>query len=89
MSVFRLNPPGGEDAYSTESLNQLNNSFYKAISARDDIMLTQTSLNGRNSIRFAIGAVRTEEVHVRNAFKLIEEQAAKTIESMLKGHVSA
>lgn len=66
---------------STESLNDLNRAFYAGISARDDILLTQTILNGVFCIRFVVGAVRTDESHVRKAYELLNEEADAAIKA--------
>jgi hypothetical protein len=59
--------------------NALNRAFYARISARENILLTQTDLVGTFCIRMAIGAVRTEEKHVQEAFDLLVEEAQATL----------
>ena len=85
LSVFRLIPETGADdsdqpALSLESLNELNRLFYGRISARNDIMMTQTNLNGVFCIRFVTGATRTTEVHVRAAYDILCKEAETTLE---------
>ena len=83
LTVFRLVPQPETDNQPTlalESLNDLNRLFYGRISARNDIMLTQTSLNGIFCIRLAVGATRTTEVHVRAAYDLICKESEATLE---------
>ena len=86
LSVFRLVPQSEEaddqqqPALSLESLNDLNRLFYGRISARKDIMMTQTNLNGIFCIRFVIGATRTTEVHVRAAYDILRKEAEATLE---------
>ena len=77
LTVFRLTPPTkeGEILRSGDELNALNRLFFEHISARDDILLTQTDLNGVVCIRFAIGGVRTQECHIRRAFEMLCEEA--------------
>jgi aromatic-L-amino-acid decarboxylase len=84
--VFRLEPPGKE-ALDIESLNNLNQLFYTRISARNDILLTRTELNGIICIRFAVGCFRTEEKHVQQAFNLLCAEAELTLRT-LKGNNS-
>ena len=79
LSVFRLNPYIGATAYSLTEINNLNRMFYDRISARHDILLTQTVLNGVACIRFAIGVLRTEERHIDQAFKLLQDEGRITI----------
>jgi len=84
LTVFRLVPkPKSKDqpAPSTESLNELNRIFYGRLSARYDIMLTQTSLNGMFCIRLAVGAARTTEEHIRDAFTILEKEGKAAIEN--------
>ena len=59
--------------------NALNRAFYARISARNSILLTQTDLTGTFCIRMAIGAVRTEEKHIRAAFELLVDEAHATL----------
>ncbi|CAE6461352.1 unnamed protein product [Rhizoctonia solani] len=60
--------------------NALNRAFYRRISARKSILLTQTDLAGTFCIRMAIGAVKAEEKHIRGAFNLLVEEALATLE---------
>lgn len=84
LTVFRVTPPEAHK-YTLEEINELNTRFFKTMSARDDIMITQTNLNGTICIRFAVGSANTKEPHIRNAYDIIEREAAATIESWLKG----
>ncbi|KAF7979481.1 hypothetical protein HWV62_42313 [Athelia sp. TMB] len=77
LSVFRLVFPGSkgkEDTVESEaSLDALNRAFHKALSARTDIFLTQTVLNGTFCLRFAVGSQRTEKADIRWAFEVAQE----------------
>ncbi|KAJ3529049.1 hypothetical protein NM688_g7910 [Phlebia brevispora] len=82
LSVFRLQPPAAASIKPDEleqRLNELNQAFYRRVTARPDILLTQTKLNGTFCIRFAIGAVRTKKEHVDRAWALIQEEAAVAV----------
>ncbi|KAF5386192.1 hypothetical protein D9615_002288 [Tricholomella constricta] len=84
LTVFRLDPkPKSLDQppLSLESLNNLNRLFYGRISARNDILLTQTVLNGVHCIRFAVGAARTEAPHIQQACDLLCKEADLTLEA--------
>jgi len=83
LTVFRLIPPEA-DTSALESVNDLNRLFYGRISARDDIMLTQTTLNGIFCIRLAVGATRTTEAHVRTAYDVICKEAKIALEIWAK-----
>lgn len=83
LTVFRLVPQLKADdqpVLSFESLNDLNRLFYGRISARNDIMMTQTNLNGIFCIRFVTGATRTTEAHVRAAYDILCKEAETTLE---------
>ena len=88
LTVFRLVPQS--EAYddkpdlSLESLNELNRLFYGRISARNDIMMTQTYLNGIFCIRFVVGATKTTEVHVRAAYDILCKEAETSLETWTK-----
>ncbi|KAJ3508038.1 hypothetical protein NLJ89_g5971 [Agrocybe chaxingu] len=84
LTVFRLVPkPESPDQpkFSLGSLNELNRIFFGRLSARDNIMLTQTSLNGIFCVRLAVGAARTTEEHVRQAYDIVNKEAKVALES--------
>ena len=84
MSVFRLEPPGS----AADALNDLNRLFFGRISARSDIILTQTELNGIFCIRFVVGATRTNETHIQKAYDILcveAEQAMATQKEKAEG----
>jgi aromatic-L-amino-acid decarboxylase len=84
LTVFRVEPEPTfpeEIARSTDSLNNLNRLFYGRVSDRDDILLTQTILNGVFCIRLAVGAARTDSVHIQSAHDLLEKEAKIAIET--------
>ncbi|KAG6910564.1 hypothetical protein DXG01_009514 [Tephrocybe rancida] len=82
LSVFRLDPKRKPDQaiLSLETLNKLNKLFHTRISARHDILLTPTVLNGVSCIRLAVGAARTEIVHIQHACDLLHKEAELTLE---------
>lgn len=84
LNLFRMIPPQPPNPkpskLSLSSLNELNRIFYRHVSSRPDIFLTQTDLQGTFCIRFSIGAQRTEERHVHAAFDLFNEEAKKALE---------
>jgi aromatic-L-amino-acid decarboxylase len=80
LTVFRLGPTSQtSQLLNTESLNKLNRHFYGRISARTDILMTQTQLDGIFCIRFAVGAARTDETHIHRAFNLLCAEAEMTV----------
>lgn len=89
LSVFRLEPrtPTSTSISAARSpdldpaqLNALNRAFYTRLSARHDVVFTQTDLNGIICIRCAVGAERTEEADILWAFEALCEEANKTLE---------
>ena len=54
--------------------------FYGRISARSDIALTQTDLNGIFCIRMAVGTERTSEDHIRRAYNILCQEAKIVLE---------
>ena len=90
LSVFRLVPPiaasnstGSASAAlsQTPHLNALNLAFHARLSARRDVAFTRTDLNGVICIRCAVGAARTEEVHIHQAFEVLCEVARETLKT--------
>lgn len=79
LSVFRLEPPFAK-SLPLERLNELNKMFYGRISARSDIALTQTDLNGIFCIRMAVGTERTSEDHIRRAYNILCQEAKIVLE---------
>nr|GAT57892.1 predicted protein [Mycena chlorophos] len=71
LSVIRLAPPN----VTSDALNGLNTALYARLSARPDVALTQTTLNGVFCIRVAIGSPRTTEENIRRTFDAIVEEA--------------
>lgn len=79
LSVCRLESP--ERSLGPDQLNALDRAFYTRLSARHDVAFTQTDLNGTICIRCAVGAERTEEADIIQAFEVLCEEANNTIES--------
>ena len=77
--MFRLEYP--ERSLGQDQLNALDRAFYTRLSARHDVAFTQTDLNGAICIRCAVGAERTEEADIIQAFEVLCEEANDTIES--------
>ena len=64
--------PAASGAIDTET-DALNERLIEAVNATGEVFLSHTRLNGRFTIRLAIGHVRTEERHVRRAWDLLNE----------------
>jgi len=78
LSVFRITP-GAIPGLGADKLNALNELYYRRLNERNELMLTQTELNGVYCIRFAVGAQRTERNHVEAAFDICLETARLAI----------
>lgn len=82
MSVFRLTPALPEELSHTQAeaeLDTLNRAYYARLSARPDIFLTQTLLNGTFCVRFAVGAARTTEAHIEHAWQVLQDEAGLAV----------
>jgi aromatic-L-amino-acid/L-tryptophan decarboxylase len=65
---FRANPRGQQ---RTEAeLEALNQRLLDALNATGEVFLSHTKLNGRFTLRLAVGNLRTEERHVARAWEL-------------------
>ncbi len=70
---FRARPAGLGDG--EEALDELNQTLLERLNAGGEVYLSHTVLNGRLTLRLAIGNVRTEERHVAHAWELIQREA--------------
>lgn len=80
LTVFRVVADPGALGRGADALNDLNRAFYARVSARGEIFLTQTQLNGTFCVRFAVGAERTRREHIDRAWALIQEEAGVAVE---------
>jgi aromatic-L-amino-acid decarboxylase len=58
-------------------LDALNERLINSVNASGAAFLTHTKLNGRFTIRLAVGNIRTTEAHVRKVWELLQEQCAR------------
>lgn len=68
---FRAHPAGLDDE---TQLEQLNETLMNRINATGKLFISHTKLNGRYTLRLAIGNIRTQEHHIQAAWKLLQEQ---------------
>jgi aromatic-L-amino-acid decarboxylase len=83
LTVFRIEPKATsseQPAVTLENLNDLNKRFHEQLSARSDVMFTQTSLNGVFCMRMAVGTARTELHHVERGYNILCEEADKVLQ---------
>jgi len=76
---FRWNP--GNRTLPDDRLDELNHQLLDRINATGEVFLSHTKLNGRVALRLAVGHIRTTEVHVRRAWDLLVEHAARLNDS--------
>lgn len=71
LVVVRHVPPAlaGDEA----ALAAHNAQLVARVNASDTVLVTQTTLGGKYAIRVAIGAFRTEERHVREVWRVLQE----------------
>jgi aromatic-L-amino-acid decarboxylase len=58
-------------------LERHNAAVMDAVNRSGDAFLSHTKLDGRYVIRLAVGNIRTEERHVRRAWDLLQQAAAR------------
>ena len=70
---FRFHPH--DRAASEQELETLNSRLLEAVNRTGDVFLSHTKLDGRFSLRLAIGHIRTTERHVARAWELLQSEA--------------
>ena len=70
---FRWNPGG----LTEDELDARNGAIMDAVNRSGEVFLSHTRLNGRFTIRLSVGNLRTEPRHVRRAWLLLREAAAR------------
>ncbi len=90
---FRVKPhdltTGNDDIDVETYLNTLNEATLNAVNATGEVYMSHTKLNGRYTIRIAVGNIRTTEEHVRRAVALIKAHASRLDGEMRVGIESA
>jgi aromatic-L-amino-acid decarboxylase len=66
-------PDSGEHGYIEDYLAQLNEAIILAVNQTGEAFLGPTALNGRYTIRLAIGNIYTAETHVARTWQLLRE----------------
>ena len=61
-------------AISDEEADALNERILEAVNSTGEIFISHTRLNGRYTLRLAIGNLHTTEQHVRRAWELLQKQ---------------
>ena len=68
---FRAHP---RDVDDEDTLNRLNARLLEAVNAGGEAFLSHTLLNGRYTLRLAIGNIRTEHKHLARAWELLQTE---------------
>ena len=73
-----MNTPQGEDPVIRQFREQISDNdraIMDAVNRGGDVFLSHTRLNGRFTIRLAVGNLRTEARHVERAWELLQSAA--------------
>lgn len=62
-----------------ERLDRWNSALLESIQGTGRLYLTQTRLRGRTALRLAVGNVLTEERHLEQAWRLIQDESARLL----------
>ncbi len=66
---FRANPGNTNE----KTLDDLNEKLMNKVNETGKLFITHTKLNGKFVIRLVVSGIRTKEIHVRNAWELIQK----------------
>ncbi|MFB3854645.1 MAG: aspartate aminotransferase family protein [Vicinamibacterales bacterium] len=69
---FRAKPAGRD--WTEAELEDLNSRLLDAVNRTGEVFISHTKLNGRFTLRLAVGNIRTEERHVRRAWEILREK---------------
>jgi len=83
---FRSRPAGVPSGPESEAyLNRLNERLLESVNRPGEVFLSHTALDGKFTLRLAIGNLRTTEAHVRRAWELLQEHAARVDAELRSG----
>ena len=87
LACFRFRPrqyttrlaTAGDDeiAQMEQEIDQLNERLMEAVNATGKMFISHTKLNGKFTLRFAIGNIKTTEDHIRQSWELLRSEARK------------
>jgi aromatic-L-amino-acid decarboxylase len=70
--VFRCHPAGLDDE---AELERMNSRILEHVNGSGEVFLSHTKVRGRYALRLAVGNLRTQERHLRRAWRLLGEGA--------------
>jgi aromatic-L-amino-acid decarboxylase len=73
LVCFRYAPQGMED----RERDRVNEAIMHTVNAGGEVFLSHTKVNGRYTLRLAIGNIRTEEAHILLAWERLQRAAAQ------------
>ncbi len=76
LVCFRYRPEGD---FSEDELNRLNEQLLQSLNDSGKILLTQTKLNGKYTIRMVSGQVETIQEDVERGWRLVREMARELV----------
>ena len=83
---MRSRPAGVPSGPESEAyLNRLNERLLESVNRPGEVFLSHTALDGKFTLRLAIGNLRTTEAHVRRAWELLQEHAARVDAELRSG----
>lgn len=80
--VPKITPAPNTDTARDELHDRLNEKIMNEVNATGQAFLSHTRLEGRFTLRLAIGNIRTEERHVRQVWNLLQESLEKNRQSI-------
>jgi aromatic-L-amino-acid/L-tryptophan decarboxylase len=77
LVCFRSAPRSLKD--DDDNLDRLNEALLAGVNASGEIFLSHTRLNGRYALRLVVGHIRTSEVQIAGAWRLLRETASRLV----------
>ncbi|PSR94897.1 Tyrosine decarboxylase, partial [Actinidia chinensis var. chinensis] len=78
LVCFCVLPPRDKE----DCANKLNRDLLDAVNSTGKLFISHTVLSGKYTLRFAVGAPLTEERHVNEAWKVLQDKASALLQSL-------
>jgi aromatic-L-amino-acid decarboxylase len=79
LVCFRYAPAGA----SEEVIAEVNAAIMETVNARGQVYLSHTKLNGRYTLRLAIGNIRSDRAHIATAWRELRDAAASVVDARI------